>query len=77
MPRPVSWLPRLHVIRRTITTSVRSHYDRRELETLFELQPRPAKSHRPCLGVSPSLRGVPRTAPNRFARIALVGNQAS
>ncbi len=43
MPRPLSWLPRLHVIRRTITNSVRSHYDRRELETLFELQPRSAQ----------------------------------
>ncbi len=43
MPRPVSWLPRLHVIRRTIANSVRSHYDRRELETLFELQPRAAQ----------------------------------
>ena len=39
MPRPLSWLPRLHVIRRTVANSVRSHYDRRELETLFELQP--------------------------------------
>jgi hypothetical protein len=43
MPRPISWLPRLHVIRRTVTNSVRSHYDRRELETLFELQPRAAQ----------------------------------
>jgi len=43
MPRPISWLPRLHVIRRTVTSSVRSHYDRRELETLFELQPRAAQ----------------------------------
>ncbi len=43
MPRPVSWLPRLHVIRRTVSNSVRSHYDRHELETLFELQPRAAQ----------------------------------
>ncbi len=43
MPRPISWLPRLHVIRRMVTNSVRSHYDRRELETLFELQPRAAQ----------------------------------
>ena len=43
MPRPISWLPRLHVIRRAVTNSVRSHYDRRELETLFELQPRAAQ----------------------------------
>lgn len=43
MPRPVSWLPRLHTIRRTVTASVRSHYDRHELEVLFELQPRAAQ----------------------------------
>lgn len=43
MPRPVSWLPRLHVIRRTVSNSVRSHYDRHELEMLFELQPRAAQ----------------------------------
>jgi len=43
MPRPISWLPRLHLIRRMVTSSVRSHYDRRELETLFELQPRAAQ----------------------------------
>ena len=36
-------MPRLHLIRRTIANSVRSHYDRRELETLFELQPRAAQ----------------------------------
>jgi hypothetical protein len=43
MPRPISWLPRLHVIRRTVSNSVRSHYDRHELETLFQLQPRAAQ----------------------------------
>jgi uncharacterized protein Yka (UPF0111/DUF47 family) len=43
MPRPVSWLPRLHEIRRSIANSVRSHYDRRDLEQLFELQPRAAQ----------------------------------
>ncbi len=42
MPRPVSWLPRLHEIRRSVDASVRSHYDRRDLERLFELQPRAA-----------------------------------
>lgn len=42
LPRPVSWLPRLHEIRRAVTNSVRSHYGRPELETLFELQPRAA-----------------------------------
>lgn len=43
MPRPVSWLPRLHDIARAVAGSVRSHYDRRDLEKLFELQPRAAQ----------------------------------
>jgi hypothetical protein len=43
MPRPISWLPRLHEIRRSVTNSVRSHYGRRDLEQLFELQPRAAQ----------------------------------
>ena len=43
MPRPVSWLPRLHEISRAVASSVRSHYDRRDLEQLFELQPRAAQ----------------------------------
>ena len=42
MPRPVTWLPRLHEIRRSVANSVRSHYGRRDLELLFELQPRAA-----------------------------------
>jgi len=40
MPRPVSWLPRLHEIRRSVDSSIRSHYDRHDLQRLFELQPR-------------------------------------
>ena len=43
MPRPISWLPRLHLIRQSVENSVRSHYTRRELEQLFELQPRAAQ----------------------------------
>ena len=43
MPRPISWLPRLHDIARSVTNSVRSHYDRRDLEQLFALQPRAAQ----------------------------------
>ena len=42
MPRPVSWLPRLHVIQRSVENTVRSHYTRAELQQLFELQPRAA-----------------------------------
>ncbi len=43
MPRPITWLPRLHEIRRAVANSVRSHYDRRDLEGLFEVQPRSAQ----------------------------------
>jgi hypothetical protein len=43
MPRPISWLPRLHLIRRAVGNSVRSHWGRRDLEHLFELQPRAAQ----------------------------------
>jgi len=42
MARYVSWLPRLHEIRRSVENSVRSHYDRRDLELLFKVQPRTA-----------------------------------
>ena len=42
MARPPSWLPRLHEIRRAVLSSTRSHYTRRELEMLFQLQPRAA-----------------------------------
>jgi hypothetical protein len=43
MPRPISWLPRLHQIRKTVDASVRSHYERKDIEQLFELQPRAAQ----------------------------------
>lgn len=43
MPRPISWLPRLHAIRRSVINSVRSHYDRNDLEQLFQVQPRSAQ----------------------------------
>jgi hypothetical protein len=43
MPRPISWLPRLSAIRRSAENSVRSHYDRKDLERLFEVQPRSAQ----------------------------------
>lgn len=42
MARTPTWLPRLHVLRQTVANSVRSHYDRKDLERLFELQPRGA-----------------------------------
>ncbi len=53
MPRPVSWLPRLHEIRRSVANSVRSHYDRRDLEQLFELQPRAAQNFSALLSSVP------------------------
>ncbi len=53
MPRPVSWLPRLHEIARSVTNSVRSHYDRGDLERLYELQPRAAQK---LLDLMPSVR---------------------
>jgi hypothetical protein len=43
MPRPISWLTRLNQIRQTVTASVRSHYERREIEALFQIQPRTAQ----------------------------------
>lgn len=42
MARPVSWLPRLAEIRRSVTNSKRTHYDRPALEQLFQMQPRAA-----------------------------------
>ena len=44
MPRPISWLPQLHAIERSVQNSVRSHYQRRDLEQLFSLQPRARNS---------------------------------
>jgi hypothetical protein len=38
MARPITWLPRLHEIRRSVANSVRSHYTRGELEALFQIQ---------------------------------------
>jgi hypothetical protein len=43
MSRPISWLTRLHEIRRTVASSVRSHYERKEIERLFQVQPRTAQ----------------------------------
>jgi hypothetical protein len=43
VPRPISWLPRLHQIRRGVKHSVRSHFERRDIERLFQLQPRAAQ----------------------------------
>jgi hypothetical protein len=43
MPRTISWLDRIIPISRTVKDSARSHYDRKDIERLFELQPRAAQ----------------------------------
>jgi hypothetical protein len=53
MARTVSWLPRVEAIRHTVSGSTRSHYNRRDLEKLFEVQPRTAQG---LLGLLPSYR---------------------
>jgi hypothetical protein len=54
MPRPVSWLPRLNDIRRSVSNSVRSHYARKDIERLFQLQPRAAQTL--MLAVNPAAK---------------------
>ena len=44
MPRPITWLPRLAEIRRSVKHSTRSHYERKDSERVFELQPRAAQA---------------------------------
>lgn len=53
MTRPVSWLPRLKAISRSVSESVRSHYTSRDLERLFEIQPRSAQM---LLGLFPTVQ---------------------
>ena len=58
MPRPLTWLPRLHEIRREINKSVRSHYERKDLEPIFHLQHRAAHQLMqllPCTKIGRSL----------------------
>lgn len=42
MPRPIVWLSRINEIRQSVANTVRSHYGRRDLEILFQIQPRSA-----------------------------------
>jgi hypothetical protein len=51
-PRPITWLPRLPEIRRSVKRSARSHCERKDIERLFELQPRAAQAL--VQGISPS-----------------------
>jgi hypothetical protein len=58
MSRPLTWLPRLHEIRREIIQSVRSHYERKDLEPIFHLQHRAAHQLMqllPCTKIGRSL----------------------
>jgi hypothetical protein len=58
MPRPLTWLPRLDEIRREINQSVRSHYERKDLEPIFHLQHRAAHQLMqllPCTRIGRSL----------------------
>jgi predicted component of type VI protein secretion system len=68
MARPPSWLPRLHEIRRSVNNSVRSHYDRADLQNLFKLQPRAANALLAMLPTVPIGRAhlVEREALARF-----------
>jgi hypothetical protein len=43
MPRPISWLTRLHKIRRAVVSYVRSRYESKEIEWLFQVRPRAAQ----------------------------------
>jgi hypothetical protein len=54
MAHPVSWLSRLAEICRSVKNSVRSHYERKDIEPLFELQPRAAQVL--MQGISPSAK---------------------
>ena len=77
MARPISWLSRIAQIRRSVSESVRSHYGRKDLERLFELQPRAAQK---LLEILPSVsfgtsRFVERSALGDFLdRIAEAGD---
>jgi hypothetical protein len=54
VPRPVSWLPRITEIRRSVKNSVRSHYERKDIERLFQVQPRSAQAL--IQGIAPSAK---------------------
>jgi hypothetical protein len=54
VPRPITWRPCLPEIRRLVKNSARSHYERKDIECLFELQPRAAQAL--VQGISPSTK---------------------
>jgi len=66
---PITWLPRLAEIRRSVKNSARSHYERKDIERLFELQPRAAQAL--VQGIWPSAKVGPElpARPRRFGSI--------
>jgi len=52
MPRPVTWLPRIREIRESVKASVRSHYERSEIERLFQVQARAAQQLMKIVGTA-------------------------
>jgi aminoglycoside phosphotransferase (APT) family kinase protein len=66
MARPISWLPRLHEIRRSVAGSVRSHYTQQDLERLFALKPRAASKMLEMLPTVTVGRAVEREALAKF-----------
>jgi len=69
LARPPSWLPRLHQIRQSVANSVRSHYSRRNLEQIFELQPRGADK---LLETLPTVQVGPSRLVEREALVAFL-----
>jgi len=51
MARRAPWLVRISDIRRSVRDSVRSHYDRHDIERLFQIQSRPAQKLMSLVGV--------------------------
>ena len=70
MPRTLSWLDRIVPISRSVAESARSHYDRKELQRLFELQPRAAQQLMSALPYVPVGRAklIEREALSDFLR---------
>jgi hypothetical protein len=52
MSRQTSWLTRLPEIRRSVAESVRSHYERRDIERLFRVRPRSAQQLMKAISVA-------------------------
>jgi hypothetical protein len=44
MARTLSWIGRIHTIAQTVAGSARSHYSSKEIEHLFQIQPRSAQN---------------------------------